>query len=99
MNNFKPIVKQHFKNKYIDFQGAGCLDNGTCRIQVPQNVLEIIHADTDDTPWLVFLTPYGDLSLYVAEIGTDYFIVRTKRQNISGVKFMWTFSAVLKTLF
>jgi hypothetical protein len=40
----------------------------------------------------VHVTPYGDASLYVTEIGRDYFVVRV-REGDPDVSFAWRLSA------
>ena len=42
--------------------------------------------------YLIHVTPYGDASLYVAEIGSDYFVVKARDGN-PDVSFTWRLSA------
>ncbi len=41
------------------------------------------------------VTPYGDASLYVAEVGRDYFVVKA-RDGDPNVAFAWRLSAIRK---
>ena len=45
--------------------------------------------------FLVYVTPYGAASLYVAEIGRDYFVVKA-RAGDADVAFAWRLSATHK---
>ncbi len=68
-------------------EGLARLNNGMARVTLEQAFL-----DTVDGDFIVHLTPYGDASLYVAEIGKDYFVVKARdgKQNIA---FAWRLSA------
>lgn len=84
-------------NKYTDFCGAGSLVNGVCGIEIPEDILNLIEPESEGTEWLISLSPYGDVSLYVADIGDDYFTIRERNGGTSsGVQFGWEFSAVKK---
>ena len=63
------------------------LENGVARVDLDPIFLETIEGE-----YLVYLTPYGDVSLYVAEIGRDYFVVRV-REGDPDVAFAWRLSA------
>ena len=98
MNDFKPVIKMNFKgNKYIDFCGVGTLVNGICGIKIPEDILNLIKPDSEGSEWLISLTPYGDVDLYVADIGDDYFTIKERNGGTSsGVQVGWEFSAVKK---
>jgi len=98
LNNFKQVIKMSFKgNKYIDFCGVGTLVNGTCGIEIPEDILSLIKPDSEGNEWLISLSPYGDVGLYVADIGDCYFTIKERSQETStGILFGWEFSAVKK---
>ena len=80
---------------YTDLKKAQ-LDNGTRRVTIDPIWLECIEPDTEDTPWLIHLTPYADMGVYVAEIGTDYFIVKERNSGTSNSTFVWSLYATRK---
>ncbi|OGO40097.1 MAG: hypothetical protein A2Z04_03595 [Chloroflexi bacterium RBG_16_57_9] len=47
---------------------------------------------TAEGHFLVHITPYGDASLYVAEVINDYFVVKA-RNGEPNVAFAWRLSA------
>jgi hypothetical protein len=71
-------------------EGLAYLQEGTARIALDPIFLETIEVD-----FLVQVTPYGDASLYVAELGKDYFVVKT-REGDPNVAFAWRLSATRK---
>lgn len=77
---------------YTDAKKAQ-LVNGECKIVIDPIFLECIEPNTDDTPWLIHLTPYADAGLYVAEIGADYFVVRERNGGTSNAVFVWSMLA------
>jgi len=81
------------ENRYID-EGMGTLVDGTCVIQIDPIFLECIEPNTDSTPWLIHVTPYADIDLYIAEIGPDYFMVKERNGGTSNSRFAWSLSAV-----
>ncbi|HOQ38775.1 MAG TPA: hypothetical protein PLR73_13935, partial [Acetivibrio sp.] len=81
------------ENRYID-EGIGNLVDGTCVIQIDPIFLECIEPNTDSTPWLIHVTPYADIDLYVAEIGPDYFVVKERNGGTSNSSFAWSLSAI-----
>jgi hypothetical protein len=48
--------------------------------------------ETIEGEYLVHVTPYGDASLYVTEVGRDYFVVKARDGN-PDVSFTWRLSA------
>lgn len=54
------------------------------------STLETIEGD-----FLIHITPYGDAGLYVAEVGTDFFVVKA-REGDANLSFAWRLSATRK---
>jgi hypothetical protein len=81
--------------RYIDEEKA-MLINGECTITIDPIFMECIEPDSEDSPWLIHLTPYADVDLFVAEIGADYFVVRERNSGTSNSVFVWSLSAVRK---
>ncbi len=52
-------------------EGLAQLRDGTARID-----LDPVFVETIEEPYIITVTPYGNASLYVAEIGTDHFTVK-----------------------
>jgi hypothetical protein len=71
-------------------QGLARLNDGVVRVN-----LDPVFAETIEGEYLIHVTPYGDASLYVAEIGRDYFIVRA-RDGDPDVAFAWMLTATRK---
>ena len=80
--------------RYID-EGRAELIDGQCRIDLDPIYLECIVQDSDETPWNTYLTPKGPFTIYEAELGDTYFIVKSKESGVNG-KFTWKISAVRK---
>ncbi len=57
--------------------------------------LDPIFLQTVQGKFLIHVTPYGDASLYVAEIGADYFVVKA-RDGSPDVSFAWMLTAARK---
>jgi hypothetical protein len=66
------------------------LQGGVARVELDPIFLETIEGE-----YLVHVTPYGAASLYVAEIGHDYFVVKSL-DGQSDVAFAWRLSATRK---
>lgn len=81
--------------KFVD-EGAARLTDGQATIKLDPMFLETIEPNTEETPWLVMLTPYGDTGLYVAEMGLDYIVVRERDNGASNVSFAWSLSGFRK---
>jgi len=81
--------------RYID-EGKAQLVNGECKIEVDPMLLECIVPNSDGTPWLVHLTPTTAEMLYVADIGTSYFVVKSSDAT-SNSTFYWYLSAIRKS--
>jgi hypothetical protein len=82
--------------RYID-EGLGELNNGECRVDLDPIFMQCIEPNTSDNRWFIHVTPYADVSLYISEIGEDYFIVKESGQRASsGMSFAWSLSAVRK---
>jgi hypothetical protein len=71
-------------------EGLAYLRAGVARV-----TLDPIFLETIESEYLVHVTPYGDASLYVAEIGTGYFVVKA-RAGDPDVAFAWRLSATRK---
>ncbi len=71
-------------------EGLSRLQNGIARVE-----LDPIFVETIEGEYLVHVTPYGDASLYVAEVGQDYFVVKA-REGDPNVTFAWRLSAIRK---
>jgi len=68
-----------------------------CRVDIDPIFMECIEPHTMDSKWHIHLTPYDDVSLYVAEIGDSYFIVKERNSgNTTGAEFTWSLSATRK---
>ncbi|WP_162495769.1 MULTISPECIES: hypothetical protein [Caldilinea] len=68
-------------------EGLARLQGGVARVELDPVFLETIEGD-----YLVHVTPYGDASLYVAEVGKDYFVVKARDGDLN-VAFAWRLSA------
>ena len=68
-------------------EGLAHLQNGLARV-----TLDPVFLETIEGQYLVHVTPYGDASLYVAEIGKDHFVVKA-RDGDPNVVFAWRLSA------
>jgi hypothetical protein len=71
-------------------EGLAQLVAGVARVD-----LDPIFLATIEGPYLVHVTPYGDASLYVAERGAGYFIVKA-REGDPAAEFAWRLSAKRK---
>jgi len=71
-------------------EGIAHLRDGVARAELESIFLETIEGD-----YLIQITPYGDASLYVSEIGADYFVVKA-REGDPNVAFAWRLSATRK---
>ena len=71
-------------------EGLARLVDGVARVDLDPVFLETIEGE-----YLVHVTPYGDASLYVTEIGEDYFVVKA-RDGDPNVGFAWRLSATRK---
>lgn len=76
-------------------EGIGELINGEYIVNLDPIFLETIEKNSDETPYVIHVTPYENLDLYVTKINEDNFIVREKN-NKSG-KFAWSLSATVIT--
>ena len=68
-------------------EGKAWLVDGVAQVMLDPVFLETIEGD-----FLVHVTPYGNASLYVAEIGKDYFVVKA-HDGDPDVAFAWRLSA------
>jgi hypothetical protein len=66
------------------------LQGGVARVE-----LDPIFLETTEGEYLVHVTPYGDASLYVAEVGRDYFVAKA-REGDANAAFAWRLSATRK---
>jgi hypothetical protein len=64
-------------------------------IVVARVALDPVFLETIEGEYLVHVTPYGDASLYVAEVGKDYFVIRA-REGDPNIAFAWRLSATRK---
>ena len=84
-------VRESPDERYIIEDKAQLID-GECRVDVDPVYLECIDADTVN-PWLIQLTPYANTGLFVAEIGSNYFVVKERSGGTSNSSFAWSLSA------
>jgi len=80
---------------YYD-RGVTYLTNGEATVKLDPIFLECIEPDTDLTPWQVWVECYGDNSVYVADVGEDYFIVKERNGGTSNNKIIWRLEATRK---
>jgi hypothetical protein len=73
-------------NRFAD-EGVATLTDGSARV-----VLDPVFLETVADDFHIHLTPYGDASLYVAEIGADYFVVKSQEEG-ADVDFAWLLTA------
>ncbi len=71
-------------------EGLATLTDGVARVS-----LDPIFLETIEGQYLVHVTPYGNASLYVAEVGEDHFVVKA-RDGDPNVSFAWRLSATRK---
>jgi hypothetical protein len=71
-------------------EGLAHMRGGLARVELDPIFLETIEGN-----YLIHITPYGDASLYVAEVGREYFVVRA-RAGDPDVAFAWRLSATRK---
>jgi hypothetical protein len=76
-------------NRFAD-EGRGTLVAGTARVTLDPVFLETVEND-----FLIHLTPYGHATLYVAEVGADYFVVEAQEAG-AEVNFAWLLTATRK---
>ena len=76
-------------NRFAD-EGKAKLVNGVARVELDPIFLETIERD-----FFIHLTPYGNVSLYVAEVGRDYFVVNAQERS-DEVEFVWMLTATRK---
>jgi hypothetical protein len=74
-------------NRFGD-EGQAELVDGTARVD-----LDPVFLETVEDNFLIHLTPYGDASLYVAEIGAAYFVVQARAGSADDVRFAWKLTA------
>jgi hypothetical protein len=68
-------------------EGVATLTDGSARVALDPVFLETVADD-----FHIHLTPYGDASLYVAEVGADYFVVESQEEG-ADVDFAWLLTA------
>ncbi|MBW2672571.1 MAG: hypothetical protein JRD89_04030 [Deltaproteobacteria bacterium] len=88
-------VRESPEVRFID-EGKAQLVNGECVVELDPIFLECIEPNSDLTPWLIHITPYADVGLYVAEIGDSWFMVKERNVGTSNTVFVWLLSAVRK---
>ncbi|MFN8485999.1 MAG: hypothetical protein U0350_00325 [Caldilineaceae bacterium] len=71
-------------------EGLAHLVDGQARIE-----LDPVFLETIKPPFIITVTPYGDASLYVAEIGADFFVIKAHAGD-PQVAFAWRLSAPRK---
>ncbi len=64
-------------------EGLAQLEQGVARVELDTAFLDIADGD-----FLVHVTPYGDVGLYLDEVGEDYFIVRARDGDLNAT-FAW----------
>lgn len=87
-------VRESPDMRYI-IEGRSSLIDGKCRIDLDPVFLECIEPDTDETPWLIHLTPFGDARVKVSEVGPDYILISGDEGSEDSL-FCWYLSAVRK---
>lgn len=81
------------EQKFAD-EGVAKIVNGICIIILDPIFLETIEQLSDDNDYVIHLTPYADMLIYVDKIENDRFTVR-ERNGKSG-KFAWKLSSMVK---
>jgi len=81
--------------KYYD-SGVTYLENGEAIVLFDPIFLECIEPDTELTPWQIWVQCYGENDVYVAEVGTDYFVIKERNGGTSNNKVIWRFEATRK---
>lgn len=81
--------------KYYD-SGVINLQNGEATVHLDPIFLECIEPDTELTPWQIWVQCYGENDVYVAEVGTDYFVIKERNGGTSNNKVIWRFEAIRK---
>ena len=77
--------------RYI-IEGRGTLVGRELKIDLDPIFLECIEPDTEENPWLIQITPYGDKRVWVSEITPTYIVVKSDGEGL----FFWSLSAVRK---
>jgi hypothetical protein len=82
----------------ILFYDRGQVDlvNGEATVYFDPIYLEMIEPDTELTPWQIWVQCYGENDVYVAEVGTDYFVIKERNGGTSNNKVVWRFEAIRK---
>lgn len=80
---------------YYD-RGVTYLTNGEAVVKLDPIFLECIEPDTELTPWQVWVECYGDNSVYIADVGEDYFVVKERNGGASNNKVIWRLEATRK---
>ena len=81
--------------KYYD-SGVIYLQNGEATVHLDPIFLECIEPDTELAPWQIWVQCYGENDVYVAEVGTDYFVIKERDGGTSNNKVIWRFEAIRK---
>jgi len=68
-------------------EGVALLADGSARVE-----LDPIYVAAVSPPYVIHLTPYADMLIYVAEVGDEYFLVKAREGNLNG-EFAWRVSA------
>ncbi|OPY59454.1 MAG: hypothetical protein A4E55_00224 [Pelotomaculum sp. PtaU1.Bin035] len=78
-------------------KGVAELVNGECRVDLDPLFLECIIPNSEETPWNIICTPKGPFTLYEAEIGDTYFVIKSHEPEVND-KFSWVLFAVRKNM-
>jgi hypothetical protein len=73
-------------------EGIATLTRGSATVALDPVFAQLIEQDPDS--YVITLTPYGDASLYISDIGPTQFDIRAR--NGESVRFAWRFSAIRK---
>lgn len=97
MKSHSDLNNRRGKLYVIESPEVRFLDEGLARLQngVAQVKLDPIFLETIEGDYLVHVTPYGNASLYVVEVGKDYFVVKA-RDGDPDVASAWRLSARCK---
>jgi hypothetical protein len=79
----KALAAKDQKSAPLTIEGIGTLQDGSARI-----ALDPAFAHSGGETYLIHLTPYGDASLYVAEIGDSFVVVRSREAG-QNIAFAW----------
>jgi len=92
----RSVYTMESPNVWFVDKGIGTLNNGECKIVVDSMLSEVIESKSDITPWIIQVTPYADIDIFVAEIGDGYFVIKERDSGQSSYQFAWEVSMIRK---